>query len=52
MEGWHGMLNRHAKHGNFSLYVMVGLLHEQAQRIAKRLFGVRRNTEEKTAASV
>ena len=30
VEGWHGMLNRHAKRGNLSLYLMVRLLHEHA----------------------
>ena len=33
VEGWHGMLNRHAKRGNLSLYLMVRLLHEQAQLV-------------------
>ena len=33
VEGWHGMLNRHAKRGNLSLYPMVRLLHEQAQLV-------------------
>ena len=33
VEGWHGMLNRHAKHGNLSFYLMVRLLHEQAQLV-------------------
>ena len=27
------MLNRHAKHGNLSLYLMLRLLHEQAQLV-------------------
>ncbi len=31
VEGWHGMLNRHAKRGNLSFYLMVHLLYEQAQ---------------------
>ena len=33
VEGWHGMLNRHAKRGNLSLYLMVRLLHEHAQLV-------------------
>ena len=33
VEGWHGMLNRHVKRGNLSLYLMVRLLHEQAQLV-------------------
>lgn len=33
VEGWHGMLNRHAKRGNISFYLMVRLLHEQAQLV-------------------
>ena len=33
VEGWHGMLNRHAKRGNLSLYLMLRLLHEQAQLV-------------------
>ena len=33
VEGWHGMLNRHAKRGNLSFYLRVRLLHEQAQLV-------------------
>jgi hypothetical protein len=33
VEGWHGMLNRHAKRGNLNFYLMVRLLHEQAQLV-------------------
>jgi hypothetical protein len=44
VEGWHGMLNRHAKRGNLSFYLMVRLLHEQAQLVAMQ---VRLVSEEK-----
>ncbi|XP_028418951.1 uncharacterized protein LOC114544551 [Dendronephthya gigantea] len=33
VEGWHGMLNRHAKRGNLTFYLMVRLLHEQAKLV-------------------
>ena len=33
VKGWHGMLNRHAKRGNLSFYLLVRLLHEQAQLV-------------------
>ena len=33
VEGWYGMLKRHARRGNLSLYLMVRLLHEQAQLV-------------------
>ena len=33
VEGWHGMLKRHAKRGNLSFYLLVRLLHEQAQLV-------------------
>lgn len=32
-EGWHGMLNRHAKRGNLTFYLLVRLLHEQSQLV-------------------
>ena len=31
VEGWHGLLNRHAKKGNLSFYVMTALLYEQSR---------------------
>ena len=33
VEGWHGMLNRHAKCGCLSFYLMVRLLYEQTQMV-------------------
>jgi hypothetical protein len=33
VEGWQGMLNRHAKRGSLSFYLMVQLLHEQSQLV-------------------
>ena len=44
IEGWHGMLNRHAKRGNLAFYLMVRLLHEQAQLVGIQ---VRMVSEEK-----
>ena len=44
VEGWHGMLNRHAKRGNLAFYLMVRLLHEQAQLVGIQ---VRMVSEEK-----
>ncbi|XP_064650934.1 uncharacterized protein LOC135502208 [Lineus longissimus] len=32
-EGWHGALNRHARRGNITFYVLVKLLHEQASLV-------------------
>eukprot|EP00745_Piridium_sociabile_P034125 TRINITY_DN58632_c0_g1_i5.p1 TRINITY_DN58632_c0_g1~~TRINITY_DN58632_c0_g1_i5.p1 ORF type:complete len:288 (-),score=30.59 TRINITY_DN58632_c0_g1_i5:19-882(-) len=32
-EGWHGMLNRHARRGNITFYLMVQLLHEQSMLV-------------------
>ena len=31
VEGWHGLLNRHAKKGNLSFYIMTALLYEQSR---------------------
>jgi len=31
VEGWHGLLNRHAKKGNLSFYFMIALMHEQSR---------------------
>ena len=33
VEGWHSMLNKHAKRGNLTFYLLVRLLHEQAQLV-------------------
>ncbi|XP_064639544.1 uncharacterized protein LOC135495062 [Lineus longissimus] len=33
-EGWHGDLNRHARRGNIAFYVLVKLLHEQAELVS------------------
>lgn len=32
-EGWHGMINRHAKRPNLTFYLMVKVLHEQSQLV-------------------
>ena len=44
IEGWHGMLNRHAKRGNLNFYLMIRLLHEQALLVGMQ---VRLVSEEK-----
>ena len=33
LEGWHGMLNRHANKANLSFYVLIQLLEEQSQLV-------------------
>ena len=33
LEGWHGMLNRHANKANLAFYVLVKLLEEQSQLV-------------------
>ena len=33
VEGWHGALNRHARRGNLTFYLLVKLLHEQSKLI-------------------
>lgn len=50
VKGKHGMLNRHAKRGNSSLYLMVRLLDEQVQLVDCQhgiSFGVRREAEKR-----
>ena len=47
LEGWHGRINRHAGRGQLQFYLLIDLLHQEAEFVAVQARMVRQETLER-----